>query len=168
MKYLKYIGIAVLVLGFMFSMAYYIKTNSRSAITYETEKLSYETIEEKIVATGSVIPEDEVEIKPQIPGIIDKILINEGDEVNVKVIGFDKRGKVRLSVGEGLGVEIISKNLNLFYERFPEIEIELLADTKSRSLSNHEADVLISLSRPNKGRLLSWKLCDYFVKLYGA
>ena len=78
------------------------------------------------------------------------------------------RGKVRLSVGEGLGVEIISKNLNLFYERFPEIEIELLADTKSRSLSNHEADVLISLSRPNKGRLLSWKLCDYFVKLYGS
>jgi len=78
------------------------------------------------------------------------------------------RGKVRLSVGEGLGVEIISKNLNLFYEKFPEIEIELLADTKSRSLSNHEADVLISLSRPNKGRLLSLKLCDYFVKLYGS
>ena len=38
MKYLKYIVITVLVLGFMFSMAYYIKTNSRSAITYDTEK----------------------------------------------------------------------------------------------------------------------------------
>ena len=82
MKYLKYIGIAVLVLGFMFSMAYYIKTNSRSAITYETEKLSYETIEEKIVATGSVIPEDEVNIVPQISGIIDEIYVEEGEEVN--------------------------------------------------------------------------------------
>ena len=71
MKYLKYIGIAVLVLGFMFSMAYYIKTNSRSAITYETEKLSYETIEDKIVATGSVIPEDEVNIVASV-----KIFIN--------------------------------------------------------------------------------------------
>jgi HlyD family secretion protein len=81
MKYLKYIGIAVLVLGFMFSMAYYIKTNSRSAITYETEKLSYETIEEKIVATGSVLPEDEVNIVPQISGIIDEIYVDEGDEV---------------------------------------------------------------------------------------
>ena len=82
MKYLKYIGIAVLVIGFMFSMAYYIKTNSRSAITYETEKLSYETIEEKIVATGSVIPEDEVNIVPQISGIIDEIYVEEGEEVN--------------------------------------------------------------------------------------
>ncbi len=78
------------------------------------------------------------------------------------------RGKVRLSVGEGLGVEIISRYLNLFYKKFPEIEIELLADTKSRSLSNHEADILISLSRPKKGRLFSWKLCDYHVKLYGS
>ena len=82
MKYLKYIGIAVLVLGLMFSMAYYIKTNSRSAITYETEILSYETIEEKIVATGSVIPEDEVNIVPQISGILDEIYVEEGDEVN--------------------------------------------------------------------------------------
>jgi len=81
MKYLKYIGIAVLVLGFMFSMAYYIKTNSRSAITYETEKLSYETIEDKIVATGSVIPEDEVNIVPQISGIIQEIYVDEGDQV---------------------------------------------------------------------------------------
>ena len=95
---------------------------------------------------------------------------NEVFEINDNFLKSNPkiRGKVRLSVGEGLGVEIISKNLNLFYERFPEIEIELLADTKLRSLSNHEADVLISLSRPNKGRLLSWKLCDYFVKLYGS
>ena len=78
------------------------------------------------------------------------------------------RGKVRLSVGEGLGVEIISRYINEFYKKYPEIEIELLADTKSRSLSNRETDILISLSRPEKGRLLSWKLCDYFVKLYGA
>ena len=77
-------------------------------------------------------------------------------------------GKVRLSVGEGLGVEIISKHLNTFYSKYPEIEIELLADTKSRSLSNRETDILISLSRPTKGRLLAWKLCNYFVKLYGS
>ena len=62
MKYLKYFGIGAIILGFLFSMAYYIKTNSRSAITYETSKLSKQTIEEKIVATGSVVPEDEVNI----------------------------------------------------------------------------------------------------------
>ena len=81
MKYLKYFGIGAIILGFLFSMAYYIKTNSRSAITYETSKLSKQTIEEKIVATGSVVPEDEVNIVPQISGIIDKIFVEEGDEV---------------------------------------------------------------------------------------
>ena len=78
------------------------------------------------------------------------------------------KGKVRISVGEGLGVEILTKYLNKFYEEFPEIEIELLADTRSRSLSNRETDILIALSRPKKGRLKSWKLCDYYVKLYGS
>lgn len=62
-------------------MAYYIQTNSRSAITYDTATLSTQTIEEKIVATGSVIPEDEVNIVPQISGIIDQIFVEEGDEV---------------------------------------------------------------------------------------
>ena len=81
MKYLKYFGIAAIILGFLFSMAYYIQTNSRSAITYETTTLSNQTIEEKIVATGSVVPEDEVNIVPQISGIIDEIFVEEGDEV---------------------------------------------------------------------------------------
>jgi HlyD family secretion protein len=81
MKYLKYVGIGFIIVGFLFSMAYYIKTNNRSAITYETSKLTIQTIEEKIVATGSVLPEDEVNIVPQISGIIDEIYVDEGDEV---------------------------------------------------------------------------------------
>ncbi len=107
---------------------------------------------------GSELVRYAEKIENEIFGINDNFL-----KSNPKI-----RGKVRLSVGEGLGVEIISKYLNSFYETYPEIEIELLADTKSRSLSNRETDILISLSRPIKGRLLSWKLCDYYVKLYGS
>ena len=77
-------------------------------------------------------------------------------------------GKVRVTVGEGLGIEIISKNIQKFYQKYPEIEIELLADTKSRSISNKETDILISLSRPKSGRLICSKLCNYFVSLYGS
>ena len=32
--------------------------------------------------TGTVIPEDEVEIKPQLNGIISEIMVEEGDLVN--------------------------------------------------------------------------------------
>jgi len=81
-KYLKYGLIAVLVLGAMWAAAYFIKTNSKSAITYETMTPFISSIERKTVATGKVIPEEEVEIKPQISGIIDKIYMEEGDYVN--------------------------------------------------------------------------------------
>ena len=81
MKNIKNIGFVLIALGLLFSIAYYIKTNSRSAITYETEQLKYRTIEDKIVATGSVVPEDEVNIVPQISGIIQEIFVDEGDQV---------------------------------------------------------------------------------------
>ena len=95
---------------------------------------------------------------------------NEVYGINEQFLGSNLsiKGKVRLSVGEGLGVEIISKNLYKFYESYPDIEIELLADTKSRSLSNRETDILISFSQPLKGRLKTWKVCDYYVNLYGT
>ncbi len=57
------------------------KKNSKSIIEYETEKLSKNTIVRKTVATGKVIPLEEVEIKPQISGIIDKIFVEEGAKV---------------------------------------------------------------------------------------
>tara|TARA_X000000950_G_scaffold272645_1_gene355433 strand:+ start:1756 stop:2646 length:891 start_codon:yes stop_codon:yes gene_type:complete len=77
-------------------------------------------------------------------------------------------GNVSISVGEGLGVEIFTKYFNNFFLEYPEIQIELLADSRYRSLANRETDISISLSKPKKGRLISWKLCDYFVKLYGS
>lgn len=80
-KITKYVLISVLVIGVLFSAAYFAKTNSKSAITYKTEKLFKTTIEKETVVTGKVIPEDEVEVKPQISGIIDRILVEEGDKV---------------------------------------------------------------------------------------
>ncbi len=104
-------------------------------------------------------------------------LVKYSEKIENQIFGINERfvkknslisGKVRVTVSEGLGVEIISKNIHTFYQKFPEIEIELLADTKSRSISNKETDILISLSRPRSGRLICSKLCDYFVRLYAS
>ena len=81
MKILKYIGITLLISGALFAAAYFIKTNDKSAIVYETKTIITTSIEKKTVITGKVIPEDEVEIKPQIQGIIDALLVEEGDLV---------------------------------------------------------------------------------------
>ena len=81
MKIIKYLIIAFLVFGVLFSAAYFAKTNSKSSVTYETEKLFKTTIDKETVITGKIIPEDEVEVKPQIGGIIDRIYVKEGDKV---------------------------------------------------------------------------------------
>tara|TARA_R110002167_G_scaffold58974_12_gene167024 strand:+ start:5500 stop:6651 length:1152 start_codon:yes stop_codon:yes gene_type:complete len=80
-KIVKYILIGVLVLGALWAAAFFIKSNSQSPITYETQNPFISNIEKKTVATGKVVPEDEIEIKPQISGIIDKIYLEEGAKV---------------------------------------------------------------------------------------
>lgn len=81
MKILKYIGITLVISGVLFATAYFIKTNDKSVIEYETQTAFITNIEKKTVVTGKVIPEDEVEIKPQIQGIIDGLFVKEGDLV---------------------------------------------------------------------------------------
>ena len=83
MKITKYIIIVLFVFGLLFSAAYFVKTNSKSAITYKTEQLFEVTIEKETVVTGKVVPEDEVEVKPQIGGIIETIFVEEGRQVSV-------------------------------------------------------------------------------------
>ncbi len=78
----KNIGIIVLILGLLFAIAYFVRTNSKSAIQYDTTTAFTSSIQKTSVVTGTVIPEDEVEIKPQLNGIISEIMVEEGDMVN--------------------------------------------------------------------------------------
>jgi HlyD family secretion protein len=80
-KILKWVGLGVLILGALWAAAFFVKSNGKSAIEYETHNPFISSIEKKTVATGKVIPEDEIEIKPQISGIIDKIYLEEGAKV---------------------------------------------------------------------------------------
>lgn len=121
-KYLKYSLIALLVLGALWAAAFFIKSNSKSAVTYETSTPFISNIEKKTVATGKVVPEDEVEIKPQISGIIEKIFLEEGEMVKagdliarIKVVPNEQslnqsRGRVR-------NAELALNNVKVEYNR---------------------------------------------------
>jgi HlyD family secretion protein len=80
-KVVKYAGISLGVIGILWAAAFFIKSNSKSSVIYETISAAPQTIETKTVATGKVVPEVEVEIKPQISGIIDRIYLKEGEKV---------------------------------------------------------------------------------------
>ena len=79
-KRAKIILIIIAVL-FTAALIWFGKKNKKSIVEYETEKPFKTTIVKKTVATGKVTPLEEIEIKPQITGIIDKILLLEGAKV---------------------------------------------------------------------------------------
>jgi len=78
-KVVKYLLITLMIIGVIYAAVFFISTNNQSPIKYETENPKRMAIEKKTVATGKVVPEDQVEIKPQISGIIENIFVKEGD-----------------------------------------------------------------------------------------
>ncbi len=86
------------------------------------------------------------------------------------ISGKDARlsGTVRLAAPEGLSAHIIAHKMGQFREMHPDIELELMAESRRTSLSKREADIAITLARPNAGRVIAWKLCDYRLRLYGT
>jgi len=63
------------------SMYYLYQKNSEDPVLYETETPSTQTIVKKAVATGSILPLEEVLIKPNISGVIEEIYVEGGDYV---------------------------------------------------------------------------------------
>ena len=121
-KIVRYLIIALIVFGVLFAAAYFIKSNSTATISYETETALITSIEKKTVATGKVIPEDEVEVKPQVQGILQAIYVEEGDFVNegdllakIKVVADE--GQLNSAKGRLANAKIVLKNAQIEYNR---------------------------------------------------
>ena len=74
------LGIVLLIL-LVFVLKYFKDSNKKDVIDYKTAQAFYTSLDTKIVATGKLNPEEEIELKPQISGIVDKISVEEGDLV---------------------------------------------------------------------------------------
>ena len=75
------IVLVAIVVAFVFGIRYLWLTDQQDPVVYTTEKAATRTIMKKTVATGSIVPKEEVLIKPNISGIIDEIYIEAGDVV---------------------------------------------------------------------------------------
>ena len=160
MKYLKYVGLFALGFGILFSIAFFVKSNSTSASQYETQTLITATIEDKIVATGKVLPEDEVNVVPQIAGIIQELYVEEGDEIStgdliakIKVVPNEQT--LNSAEGRVKSAQIVMNNSKIEYERNKVLyEKEIITDQDFNSatlrynqdmqnLSNAKSDLQI-------------------------
>jgi HlyD family secretion protein len=74
------LGIILLIL-LVWVLAYFKKANSATVEDFKVEEPFFTSIKTKAVATGKLNPEEEVELKPQVSGIVDQILVEEGDIV---------------------------------------------------------------------------------------
>ena len=121
-KIVRYFVIALVVFGVLFAAAFFIKSNSTATISYETQGPIITSIEKKTVATGKVIPEDEVEVKPQVQGILEELFVEEGDFVNegdllarIKVVADE--GQLNSAKGRMENAKIVLENATIEYQR---------------------------------------------------
>ncbi|MFA5119568.1 LysR family transcriptional regulator [Zavarzinia sp.] len=87
-----------------------------------------------------------------------------------EIEGVDTRisGAVRIGAPDGFGTLFLAPRVGQLAMQHPGLEIQLVAMPRVFSLSRREADMAISLSPPRSGRLVTAKLTDYRLGLYGA
>ena len=77
-------------------------------------------------------------------------------------------GAIRLATPEGFGTYFFSRQLRSFSMTYPEVTLELIANPGAVSLTKRQADIAITMSRPESGPLRVQKLGDYEYGLYGS
>ncbi len=80
-KVFKIIGIVVLIGAFAGTLFFLYNKSKKKPDVFETKNPFVSDVIKKTVATGSVVPRFEVDIKPQVSGIIDELFVEAGDRV---------------------------------------------------------------------------------------
>jgi HlyD family secretion protein len=127
------IGLVVFTLVSVLLGYYLISQNQKSDIVFSFEKPELRDITLKTVATGKVKPRQEVNIKPQVSGVIEKIYVKEGDLVKK---GQDL-AKVKL-VPSQVNINNASSSVELAKLRLKDAEREL---DRQQSQNNSRLDV---------------------------
>jgi DNA-binding transcriptional LysR family regulator len=77
-------------------------------------------------------------------------------------------GQIRLACTEGFGTHFLAAQLAHFCARHPHITLDLLPLSRFVNLPKREADMAITIERPDSGNYAVAKLCDYHLKLYAS
>lgn len=80
-KIIRITLIVILIAAFGGTLIFLYNKSKKKPEIFETKNPFISTVVKKTVATGSVIPRKEIEIKPQVSGIIDELYIEAGDRI---------------------------------------------------------------------------------------
>ncbi len=89
-------------------------------------------------------------------------------QADLAATGLDVSGTVRIGAPDGFGTLFLSPRLGKLASQHPGLTIQLVPVPRAFSLSKREADIAITIDRPEAGRLAIRKLTDYTLHLYAA
>lgn len=75
-------------------------------------------------------------------------------------------GRVRIGCTEGYGVGVLPNCVPQLQKTYPQLKVDLVVQPRPIQLSRHEADIVVTIDRPQRGDYLITKLCDYRLRLY--
>lgn len=78
---LKIVGIVVILAVFAGTLAFLYQKSVERPVVFQTATPVVTDIVKKAVATGTIVPRKEIEIKPQLSGVIEKINVHPGQTV---------------------------------------------------------------------------------------
>lgn len=137
-KKIKYILLGlVLATALIAGIFYLVKSNSAESVEFLTRKPTIQNMEDKVMATGKIVPREEIEIKPNMSGIIDKILVKEGD---------------RVSAGQLVATLLIIPNVGEVNNAQQQIQqANLTISNAKNNLSNQQAQFAMQQKLYNQG-----------------
>jgi DNA-binding transcriptional LysR family regulator len=77
-------------------------------------------------------------------------------------------GLVRIGCTEGFGTAVIAPLMGRLRERFSELHVDLIVQPRPILLTRNEADLVITIDRPEHGSYVISKLTEYTLRLYAS
>src|SRR5215468_3220274 len=89
---LKWLVIIFVALPILASFVYLYKKSQTKPVVWKTEQAEVADITKKTVATGSIVPRREVEVKPKVTGVLSELYVDPGKVVKLG----DPLGKISI------------------------------------------------------------------------
>jgi len=127
------VALAIIGLASVGLVYYFMVQNEKDPVVYESVKTKVDDIVKKAVASGSIKPRKEVNIKPQVSGVIDKLYVEAGDMVKKG----QKLALIKLIPSE-VNINSAKSNLELAKIRYADA---LREEARQRTVSSQKLDV---------------------------
>jgi len=130
-KILKYLLLALVAIVFIWTFVILYQKSQPQEVVYATEMSEIRSLQKTTIATGKIEPRNEIEIKPQISGIITELYKEAGqhvnkDEVIAKVKVIPEMGELNSAASRVRLAEISFKQAETDYQRIKNLYDEKL------------------------------------------